>query len=109
MRLRKNWPLFFYVVAAGLSINHATQLLGINRNAVFYHARRNNEFRKQLDRALEMQARCLKVSPFHFVDPATLEPILDDNLDFIPRKPPHGLRAWVRDQMTHHPLNTLAA
>lgn len=109
MRPRKNWPFFFNLVAMGLSINHSCDLLGVHRNSVFGNAQRKAEFRRQLNQALEMQVICLRLSPFHFVHPVTLEPILCANFERIPRKPPWGIRGWVREQMGRNPLASLAA
>jgi len=107
MHPRKNWPLFLTIVGMGISINQASDLMGMHKNSVFQYARRNQGFRKQLDEALEMQTACYAADPLYFVHPNTLEHVLDHNLEKILRKPPRGLAAWVHEQMSINPLRKL--
>jgi hypothetical protein len=101
----KNWELFLDLVAMGLSINQVAELMRINRGSAFGLARRDPLFRHRLDQAMAERGHILLVDPQHFVDRRTLQPILDDNLEKIPRRQPGNLEPWLRRQMAADPFN----
>ena len=109
MQRRKNYDTLLLIVAMGLSINQATDLMRIHRNSVYQLAQRNPDFREQLNAAFARQVDCLQADPVHFVHPVTLEPILTEDFELIPRKPPRNLHPWVEAQLRNNAHNFLAA
>ena len=93
----------------GLSINIATEILGMHRNTLFSAAKRDPRLRAALDEGFELGDRSLRKDGFFFVDGRTMEHVLTSDFDKIPRKPPFNLRPWVEAQLRRNPLAILAA